>query len=123
MFVLIFVDSHVRSLFYYARNQHPNNIFILQNMEKSVVGISGGRIGRSRDIRVVEAEIQRMRPQKLIIHIAGNDIDHIQVDEALVREGVSKKMAICDLFLSQYHLNNIYACQLLPIFSTRFFFI
>lgn len=73
MFVLIFVDSHVRSLFYYARNQHPNNIFILQNMEKSVVGISGGRIGRSRDIRVVEAEIQRMRPQKLIIHIAGND--------------------------------------------------
>lgn len=32
-----------------------------------------------------------MRPQKLIIHIAGNDIDHMQIDEALVREDVSKK--------------------------------
>lgn len=58
MSVLIFVDSHVRQLFYFARiqtQQHPNNIFILQNMEISVVGISGDRIGRSRDIRVVEA--------------------------------------------------------------------
>lgn len=35
-------------------------------MEISVVGISGDRIGRSRVIRVVEAEIQIMRPQKLI---------------------------------------------------------
>lgn len=50
----------------------------------------------------------------------GNDIDHMQIDEALVREDVSKKMAICDLFFSWYHLNNIYAYQLLPIFSTRY---
>lgn len=33
---------------------------------------------------------------------------------------MSKKMAICDLFFSWYHLNNIYAYQLLPIFFTRY---
>lgn len=55
MSVLIFGDSHVRRLYHYARNQrqHSNNIFNVQNV---AISVSGGRIGRSMDIRVGDAK-------------------------------------------------------------------
>lgn len=60
------------------------------NISTSIVGISGGRVRRSRDMKVLKREVKSQRPKKLVLHIAGNDIDSLHTDEDLVKEVVLK---------------------------------
>lgn len=65
-------------------------------------------------MKVLEREVQSQRPKKLVLHIAGNDIDSPHADEDSVKEVVLKLMALCDLFVSRYRVNSAYICQLVP---------
>lgn len=119
--VLIFGDSHIKPLNRYVMKQRQfcNDFFTFSNISTSIVGISGGRVRRSRDMKVLKREVKSQRPKKLVLHIAGNDTDSLHTDEDLVKEVVLKLMALCDLFVSRYRVNSVYSCQLVPRFTTR----
>lgn len=119
--VLIFGDSHIKRLNRYVMEQRQfcNAFFTFSNISTSIVGISGGRVRRSSDMKVIEQEVQSRRPNDLVLHIAWNDIDSPHADEDSVKEVVLKLMALCDLFVSRYRVNSVYICQLVPRFTTR----
>lgn len=119
--VQIFGDSHIKRFNRYVMEQRQfcNDYFTFSKLSTSIVGISGCRVRRSRDMKVLEREVQNQRPKKLVLYIAENDIDSPHADEDSVKEVVLKLMVLCDLFVSRYRVNSIYICQLVPRFTTR----
>jgi lysophospholipase L1-like esterase len=76
-------------------------------------------VKNKQNIEQLESLIQEKRPDHIIIHIGGNDLDSRRANKQLAEEVALKIVALCDTFKVRYSVVSIAVCQLLPRESTR----
>lgn len=121
MSILIFGSSLVKRLYFYLLdNRKKDNLFNLESGEHiSVFGKSGGKIGKTEHLELLEAQLQLHNHRNLILHIGGNDLDCLEADKKTVEELVLRLLTLCTFLKAKYSLEKIYVCQLLPRTRTR----
>jgi len=81
MSVLIAGSSHVRRLQDYVEARHPFKNFVIDNINVEFYGIGGGRVMNSVHTSQINLKIQSSQPDHVVLHIGGNDLDVIQVND------------------------------------------
>lgn len=124
MACLLIGSSHIERLRIFLPENNPFQLS--DNPDVQFHGISGGRILRSDHVRSFEAEVERVRPCRIIMQIDGNDLDSKDVkgdsripDLDHIVLVVSKIAALARLFITRYHVNNVIVCQFLFRETTR----
>jgi len=81
MSVLIAGSSHVRRLHDYVEARHAFKNFDLDNINVEFYGIGGGRVMNSVHTSQINLKNQSSQPDNVVLHIGGNDLDVIQVND------------------------------------------
>jgi len=81
MSVLIAGSSHVRRSQDYVEARHPFKNFVIDNINVEFYGIGGGRVMNSVHTSQINLKIQSSQPDHVVLHIGGNDLDVIQVND------------------------------------------
>jgi len=119
MSVLIAGSSHVRRLNDYVEARQAFKNFDLHNINVEFYGIGGGRVMNSGHTSQINSKIQSSQPDHVVLHIGGNDLDVIQVNEQYCEELVLKLVLLAETFISRHRLQSVTICELLPRQKTR----
>ena len=120
MIILIVGSSHIKPLDRFISNRPTLHNFSLENPpEISLFGISGGKITNSRQLDLIQQEIQQFAPGHLILHIGGNDLDITDCAVENAQEISLKLIVFANTVKARFNLKTDTILQLLPREKTR----
>lgn len=120
--VLIIGSSHVNRLQNYVRSQPAcRNFNFVHDPVVHFRGISGGRISDGSHCRQWEHAIENVRPEHLIVHVGGNDLDScvFYESEAELNDLVLRLVLMSHTFQRRYSISSVTILQLMPRTKTH----
>ena len=84
--------------------------------------MSGGQIMKTEDLKELEDRIMLFfffLPDRLILHISGNDLDKPGSNKDMVSEVIQKLLALARLYITRYKINHVVLPELMPRHTTR----
>ena len=94
MKLVVVGSSHVRRLGTFIYNRPALHNFNLMNCEVKCLGIGGGKVSNSDHVQTILSFIEKNRPEHVIVHIGGNDLDILGASEDTVGIGVTADFII-----------------------------
>ena len=67
----------------------------------------------------INLKIQSSKPDPVVLHLGGNDLDVTQVNEQYCEELVIKLVLLSDTFISRHRLQSVTICEFVPRQKTR----
>ena len=120
MCVLIVGSSHVRRFETYMRVDRDSDFTIANCPAVHYHGISGGRVCRPDHLQILKSKIRQLRPQHLIVHIGGNDLDTpVTRSSDDIHIFVLRLITFLSLCQRSYHIKDVTVLQLCSRNSTR----
>lgn len=120
MMSLLFIgSSHIKRLESYIKRIDPVSPFSVRDVSIQFHGISGGRLCSSSHVNSFDRTISNLKPNALIIHIGGNDLDQpgMDIEGAIII--ALRLVALCKQFVVKYNLQKIICVQLMARSNTR----
>ena len=121
--MLIIGDSHVhcfRNFITKHGSLHRNSFSLEPPVPRiKLYGISGGQIMKTEDLKELGDHIKLFLPDRLILHIIGNDLDKPGLNKDMVTEVIQKLLALARLYITRYKINHVVLPELMPRHTTR----
>ncbi|VDI79901.1 Hypothetical predicted protein [Mytilus galloprovincialis] len=89
------------------------------NCEVKCLGIGGGKVSNSDHVQTILSFIEKNRPEHVIVHIGGNDLDIFGASEDTVEELGLRLILLSQTLTTRFEIKSVTICQLLPRESTR----
>ncbi|KAK3103405.1 hypothetical protein FSP39_018966 [Pinctada imbricata] len=117
--VLVLGSSHINHLKTFVRQRGCTDFNFHPPIHVHLFGISGGRLQASSHVRLLKNEIRAVKPNALVIHIGGNDLDRKNVTEDCVQTLCYQLVSLCAMLIRRFNLRKITILQLMPRVRTR----
>ncbi|CAG2198009.1 sucD [Mytilus edulis] len=119
MKIVVVGSSHVRRLGTFIYNRPALHNFNLMNCEVKCLGIGGGKVSNSDHVQTILSFIEKNRPEHVIVHIGGNDLDILGASEDTTEELGLRLILLSQTLTTRFEIKSVTICQLLPRESTR----
>ncbi|CAG2207821.1 unnamed protein product [Mytilus edulis] len=119
MKIVVVGSSHVRRLGTFIYNRPALHNFNLMNCEVKCLGIGGGKVSNSDHVQTILSFIEKNRPEHVIVHIGGNDLDILGASEDTTEELGLRLILLSQTLITRFEIKSVTICQLLPRESTR----
>ncbi|CAG2194567.1 unnamed protein product [Mytilus edulis] len=119
MKIVVVGSSHVRRLGTFIYNRPALHNFNLMNCEVKCLGIGGGKVSNSDHVQTILSFIEKNRPEHIIVHIGGNDLDILGASEDTTEELGLRLILLSQTLTTRFEIKSVTICQLLPRESTR----